>query len=50
MDVDSLDDLVNFEKKTGWKLSIPNLSNPLEGGDRNGEPVYMALQKLVTKC
>jgi len=50
MDVDSLDDLVNFEKKTGWKLSLPNLPNSLVSVEGESEPVYRALQRLVTKC
>jgi CTP:molybdopterin cytidylyltransferase MocA len=50
LDVDSLEDLVKFEKNTGWKLAIPNLSNNVEGASKNGEPVYRALQRLVTKC
>jgi CTP:molybdopterin cytidylyltransferase MocA len=50
MDVDSLDDLENFAKKTGWKLTLPKVANNPEDGEGSSEPVYKALQRLVTKC
>ena len=50
IDVDSLEDLESFVKKTGWVLSVPNLPNSLVSVEGESEPVYRALQRLITKC
>jgi CTP:molybdopterin cytidylyltransferase MocA len=50
MDVDSLEDVDSFEKKTGWRLTLPDLSSILSDEKFASEPAYMSLQKLAIKC
>jgi CTP:molybdopterin cytidylyltransferase MocA len=50
MDVDSLEDLDNFEKKTGWRLVVPDLLNNFVNREDADEPIYKVLQKIATKC
>lgn len=50
MDVDSLEDLKQFEEKTGWHLKLPTVLDQADPIKTLSEPAYLALQRLVNKC
>lgn len=47
MDVDTPEDLVEFERKTGWTLKLPETTSTDQQVVQQDEPVYKVLQRLA---